>query len=151
QVKELAHKHGALLIFDEICSGFHFGLGGAQKRYNVMPDMACFGKAMGNGFPIACVVGRADVMKTFEEIFFSFTFGGEVASMAAAMVVLDVLETTDALARMEAQGKVLQDGFNALAKLARLSDRLVCVGHPTWSLIKFRNPDGKDSLLLRSL
>jgi len=71
---------------------------------------------MGNGFPIACVVGRTDVMKIFEEIFFSFTFGGEVASMAAALKVLDVLEHTDALERMEAQGRVLQDGFNALAK-----------------------------------
>ena len=151
QVKELAHKHGALLIFDEICSGFHYGLGGAQKRYNVIPDMACFGKAMGNGFPIACVVGCTEVMKTFEEIFFSFTFGGEVASMAAAMTVLDVLETTDTLTRMEAQGRILQDGFNALAKLAGLADRLTCVGHPTWSLIRFRDADGKDSLLLRSL
>ncbi len=91
-VKSLAHEHGALLIFDEICSGFHFGLGGAQKKFGVIPDMACFGKAMGNGFPIACVVGRSDVMKVFEDIFFSFTFGGEVASMAAAMKVLDVLE-----------------------------------------------------------
>ncbi len=150
-VKELAHQHGALLIFDEICSGFHFGLGGAQKRYNVVPDLACFGKAMGNGFPIACVVGRADVMKTFEDIFFSFTFGGEVASMAAAMTVLDVLEHTDALLRIETNGRVLQDGFNALAKLAGLADRLTCVGNPAWSLVKFRDAEGKDSLLLRSL
>ncbi len=150
-VKELAHRHGALLIFDEICSGFHFGLGGAQKRYNVIPDLACFGKAMGNGFPIACVVGRADVMKVFEEIFFSFTFGGEVASMAAALKVLDILENTDALTRIESNGKVLQDGFNALARLADLADRLACIGHPSWSLIKFRDADGKDSLLLRSL
>ena len=87
-VRELAHKHGALLIFDEICSGFHLGLGGAQKLYGVTPDLACFGKAMGNGFPISCVVGRADVMRLFDEIFFSFTFAGEVASMAAAMKVL---------------------------------------------------------------
>jgi glutamate-1-semialdehyde aminotransferase/spore coat polysaccharide biosynthesis protein SpsF (cytidylyltransferase family) len=150
-VKELAHRHGALLIFDEICSGFHYGLGGAQKRYNVVPDLACFGKAMGNGFPIACVVGRAEVMKVFEEIFFSFTFGGEVASMAAAMVVLDVLENTDALSRIEAQGKILQDGFNALAKLAGLWGRIECVGHPAWSLIKFRDTEGKDSMLVRSL
>ena len=150
-MKELAHRHGALLIFDEICSGFHFGLGGAQKRYSVVPDLACFGKAMGNGFPIACVVGRTDVMKIFEEIFFSFTFGGEVSSMAAALKVLDILEHTDALARMEAQGRVLQDGFNVLAKVAGLSDRLACVGHPTWSLIKFRDAEGKDSLLVRSL
>jgi glutamate-1-semialdehyde 2,1-aminomutase/spore coat polysaccharide biosynthesis protein SpsF len=150
-VKETAHRHGAVLIFDEICSGFHFGLGGAQKRYGVVPDMACFGKAMGNGFPISCVVGRTDVMKVFQEIFFSFTFAGEVSAMAAAMKVLDILENTDALARMEANGQVLQDGFNTLAKLAGLTDRLSCVGHPSWSLIKFRDADGKDSLLLRSL
>lgn len=150
-VKELAHRHGALFIFDEICSGFHFGLGGAQKLYNVIPDLACFGKAMGNGFPIACVLGRADVMKTFEEIFFSFTFGGEAASIAAALKVLDILEHTDALARMEGHGRTLQDGFNALAKMAGLQDRLACIGHPTWSLLKFRDADGKDNFLLRSL
>ncbi|MGB8013856.1 MAG: aminotransferase class III-fold pyridoxal phosphate-dependent enzyme [Terriglobales bacterium] len=150
-VKSLAHEHGALLIFDEICTGFHFGLGGAQKRFGVTPDLACFGKAMGNGFPIACVVGRADVMKVFEDIFFSFTFGGEVASMAAAMEVLDVLETTDALTRMDANGRVLQEGLNALAKEAGLQDRIQCIGYPFWSLLKFLDAAGKDSLLMRSL
>ena len=150
-VKDLAHRHGAVLIFDEICTGFHFGLGGAQKFYGVTPDMACFGKAMGNGFPIACIVGRADLMKTFEEIFFSFTFGGDVASMAASMAVLDILESTDALARMEALGRVLQDGFNLLAREAGLESRLKCIGYPFWSLIRFLDAEGKDSLLVRSL
>jgi glutamate-1-semialdehyde 2,1-aminomutase/spore coat polysaccharide biosynthesis protein SpsF len=150
-VKDLAHRHGALLIFDEICSGFHFGLGGAQKRFGVTPDMACFGKAMGNGFPIACVVGRSDVMKVFEDIFFSFTFGGEVASMAAAMTVLDVLETTDALTRMDANGRLLQEGLNSLAKEAGLENCLQCIGYPFWSLIRFLDSAGKDSLLVRSL
>jgi glutamate-1-semialdehyde 2,1-aminomutase/spore coat polysaccharide biosynthesis protein SpsF len=151
QVKELAHRHEALLIFDEICCGFHFGLGGAQKRFGVTPDLACFGKAMGNGFPIACVVGRADVMKLFQEVFVSFTFAGEVASIAAALKVLDILETTDTLARMEANGRTLQDGFNTLAKCGGLFPRLECVGHPTWSLLKFRDAQGKDSFLERSL
>jgi glutamate-1-semialdehyde aminotransferase/spore coat polysaccharide biosynthesis protein SpsF (cytidylyltransferase family)/predicted dehydrogenase len=150
-VKDIARKHGTLLIFDEICTGFHFGLGGAQKRFRVTPDMACFGKAMGNGFPIACVVGKADVMKVFEDIFFSFTFGGEVASMAASMAVLDVLETTDALARMDANGRVLQEGLNILAKESGLENRIKCIGYPVWSLIKFLDPDGKDSFLVRSL
>jgi glutamate-1-semialdehyde 2,1-aminomutase/spore coat polysaccharide biosynthesis protein SpsF len=150
-VRKLTHEHGALLIFDEICTGFHFGLGGAQKKFGVTPDLACFGKAMGNGFPIACVVGRADVMKVFEDIFFSFTFGGEVASMAAAMKVLDVLETTDALARMDVNGRVLQEGLNALAKEAGLQDRIKCVGYPFWSLIRFLDAVGQDSLLIRSL
>jgi glutamate-1-semialdehyde aminotransferase/spore coat polysaccharide biosynthesis protein SpsF (cytidylyltransferase family)/predicted dehydrogenase len=150
-VKQLAHEHGALLIFDEICSGFHFGLGGAQKKFGVTPDLACFGKAMGNGFPISCVVGRADVMQVFDEIFFSFTFGGEVASMAAAMKVLDILEGTDALARMDANGRLLQEGLNAMAKQGGLQDRVKCVGYPFWSLIRFLDSEGKDSLLVRSL
>ena len=150
-VKRLAHEHGAMLIFDEICSGFHLGLGGAQKKFGVTPDLACFGKAMGNGFPISCIVGNADVMKVFEDIFFSFTFGGEVASMAAAMAVLDVLETTDALARMDANGRVLQEGLNALAKEAGLQERIKCLGYPSWSLVRFLDAEGKDSLLVRSL
>ncbi|HVE17013.1 MAG TPA: aminotransferase class III-fold pyridoxal phosphate-dependent enzyme, partial [Chthoniobacterales bacterium] len=150
-VKELAHRHGALLIFDEICCGFHFGLGGVQKEFGVTPDLSCFGKAMGNGFPIACVVGRADVMRIFDEIFFSFTLGGEVASLAAAMKVLDILEGTDALARLTANGRRLQDGVNAFAKSAGLSDRIVCTGRPVWSLIKFLGPDGTPDLILRSL
>jgi glutamate-1-semialdehyde 2,1-aminomutase/spore coat polysaccharide biosynthesis protein SpsF len=150
-VKDLAHRHGALLIFDEICSGFHLGLGGAQKLFGVTPDLAAFGKAMGNGFPIACVLGRADVMKVFEEIFVSFTFAGEVASMAAAMKVLDILEGTDALARMEHHGRRLQEGFNSLAKVADLSGRVQCVGYPRWSLLKFKDAAGQDCLLTRSL
>jgi len=150
-VKELARKHGALLIFDEICSGFHFGLGGAQELFGVTPDMACFGKAMGNGFPIACVVGRADVMGVFDEIFYSFTFAGEVASMAAAMKVLDILEGSDALARIEANGRTLQDGIKVLAKQAGLQGQLEPIGRPQWSLLKFRNPDGSESQLLKNL
>ncbi len=154
-VKDLAHQHGALLIFDEICCGFHLGLGGAQKKFGVTPDMACFGKAMGNGFPIAAVVGRAEVMHTFEDIFFSFTFGGEVASMAACLKVLDILEHTDALARMASAGRTLQDGFNTLAKLAGIHPQLECIGDPVWSLIKFRDGvgenGGKDSFVTRSL
>jgi 4-aminobutyrate aminotransferase-like enzyme len=90
-------------------------------------------------------------MDVFEDIFFSFTFGGEVASMAAAMKVLDILEGSDALARMNVNGRILQEGLNTLARLAGLQDRIKCVGYPFWSLVKFLDGDGKDSFLLRSL
>jgi glutamate-1-semialdehyde aminotransferase/spore coat polysaccharide biosynthesis protein SpsF (cytidylyltransferase family) len=150
-VKDVARKNGALLIFDEICSGFHFGLGGAQKLFGVVPDLACFGKAMGNGFPISCVLGRAEVMRTFDEIFFSFTFAGEVASMAAAMKVLDILEHTDALERMESNGRTLQDGVMAMAKEAGMGLRVRAIGRPQWSLLKFTDPNGADSPLLKNL
>lgn len=150
-VKQLAARHGALLIFDEMCTGFHFGLGGAQKRFGVTPDLATFGKAMGNGFPISCVVGRADVMAVFEHVFVSFTFAGDAAAMAAAMTVLDVLERTDALKAIEVNGTRLQEGVNALAKHAGLQGRLQCVGWPWWSLLTFKDERGAESLQLRSL
>ncbi len=150
-VKELARDNGALLIFDEIFTGFHFGLGGAQKLFGVTPDLACFGKAMGNGFPISCVLGRADVMRIFSEIFFSFTFAGEVASMAAAMKVLEILESTDALARIEANGRTLQDGVNTMVKEDGLGTRIKAIGRSQWSLLKFTEENGADSPLLKNL
>ena len=80
QVLDLTHEAGALLIFDEIVTGFRVALGGAQEYYGVTPDMTCCGKAMGNGYPASAVVGRRDVMEWFDEIFFSFTFGGDALS-----------------------------------------------------------------------
>jgi len=65
--------------------------------------------------------------------------------------VLDVLETSDALARMDANGRILQEGLNSLATEAGLEERIKCIGYPFWSLIKFLDADGKDSFLLRSL
>ena len=150
-VKELTHLHGALLIFDEICSGFHFGLGGAQKFYGVIPDLACFGKAMGNGFPISCVLGKTEVMTVFEEIFFSFTMGGEIASIAAALKVIDILKTTDTLETIKSNGKKLQDGLNVMSSEAGLQDCIKCVGHPSWSLIRFSDIADCESAVIRTL
>ena len=150
-VKELTQLHGALLIFDEICSGFHFGLGGAQKFYGVIPDLACFGKAMGNGFPISCILGKSEVMTVFEEIFFSFTMGGEIASIAAALKVIDILKTTDALDTIKSNGKKLQDGLNVMSREAGLQDCIKCVGHPSWSLIRFSDIANCESAVIRTL
>ena len=88
-VKALAHKHGALLIFDETITGFRFANGGAQELFGVTPDLACFGKGLANGFPLSAIVGRRDIMKLFAGgIFFSFTAGGEALSLAAAKATL---------------------------------------------------------------
>ncbi len=143
KVKEIVHKHGALLIFDEICSGFHFQLGGAQKIFDVTPDMATFGKAMGNGWPISCIVGRRDVMKIFEDAFVSFTFAGDVSAMAASLKVLDILEHGDAYARMTAAGTKLFDGARVMAKAAGLGDTFQLKGHPHWSVFFFVNENGE--------
>src|SRR5439155_880485 len=131
-VKRLTHAQGSVLIFDEICTGFHLGLGGAQKLFGVTPDLATFGKAIGNGYPISCIVGRRDVMRTFEDVFVSFTFAGDVAAMAAALTVLDILEHTDAYARMESAGRRLADGAKALAEEAGLGGRLTAAEARRW-------------------
>ena len=143
KVKELVNSHGALLIFDEICSGFHFGLGGAQKLLNVTPDMATFGKAMGNGWPISCIVGRRDIMKIFEDAFVSFTFAGDAAAMTAAMKVLDMLENEDTYAKMTAAGTKLFDGAKVMAKAAGLENEFQLQGHPHWPIFSFVDKDGQ--------
>lgn len=150
-VKELAGKHGAVLIFDEICTGFHFGLGGAQRLFGVTPDLATFGKAMGNGYPISCVAGRRDIMDTFNDAFMSFTFAGDVSAMAAASVVLDILEHGDAYRRMDAAGTALADGARALAELAGLGHRFAVQGHRNWLLLRFLDALGEDDPILRAL
>lgn len=150
-VKEITHRHGALLIFDEICSGFHFGLGGAQKIFGVTPDLAAFGKAMGNGWPISAIVGRRDVMKTFEEAFVSFTFAGDVSAMAAANKVLDILEHGDAYARMTAAGTKLYDGARVLALAAGLGNHFQIKGHPHWALFTFVDDRGVEDANTRAL
>ena len=76
RVKSLAHQNGALLIFDEIITGFRYHLGGAQKLFGVTPDLATFGKSMANGMPIAALVGKKKYMKKVEDIFYSFTYCG---------------------------------------------------------------------------
>lgn len=151
-VRDIAHRHGALLVFDEICTGFHFGLGGAQAMFGVTPDLATFGKAMGNGYPISAVVGRADVMRTFDDCFVSFTFAGDVSALAVAMAVLDELEHGDAYARMRAAGHRLHDGTRVLADAAGLGGRLTLHGHPHWTLLKFLDASGtSDDPVLRAL
>ena len=150
-VKKIAHKHGALLIFDEICSGFHFGLGGAQKIYGVTPDLATFGKAMGNGWPVSCVVGRKDVMQVFEDAFFSFTFGGDLSSIAAAKKVLDILEGGDAYQRMTSAGTKLFDGARVMAEAVGLGDIFRLRGHPHWAHFAFVDERGNDDAAIRAL
>lgn len=151
QVQEITRRHGALLIFDEICTGFHLGLGGAQKMFGVTPDLAAFGKAMGNGYPISCIVGRRDVMQTFNEAFVSFTFAGDVAAMAAASRVLDFLEDGSAYGRIAAAGRRLMDGARTMIALAGLDGRVSLHGHPHWPLVKFTGADGVEDPLAKAL
>lgn len=149
-VKELAHKNGALLIFDEIVTGFRFAVGGAQEYFKVTPDLGCFGKAMANGFPLAAVAGRAELMELFQEIFFSFTFGGETLSLAAASATIDKLNSQPVIPHLWAQGKKLRDGYNRLATEAGIEATTSSVGLGPRTMISFKK-NGEEWLELKSL
>lgn len=88
-VKALAHKHGALLIFDEMVTGFRWSLGGAQEYFGVVPDLAAFGKAISNGYPVSVICGKAKYMKHMDEVFVSMTFAGYAVGLAAAIASIN--------------------------------------------------------------
>ena len=138
-LKELVHQHGAILIFDEIVTGFRWAIGGAQARYGVAPDLACFGKAMGNGMPISAVVGRADIMRLMEDIFYSGTFGGETLSLAAAIATIDKIEREAVIDRLWATGGELMTQVKARIAAAGLSNVLGLVGTPPWAILTFKD------------
>ena len=104
-VRALADRYGAVLIFDEIRTGFRVSMGGAQKRYGVTPDLSTFGKAMANGYPISAVVGKEKFMKVCEsKVFISSTFFPNSLEMVAAMKCLDILEREGTLDRIWERG-----------------------------------------------
>lgn len=95
RIREYCTKHGIVLIFDEIITGFRYDMGGAQRLFGVTPDLACFGKAMGNGMPISALVGRRELMHLMQppnNIFYSGTMFGEALSIAAAIATIQKLE-----------------------------------------------------------
>ncbi|MFI5281317.1 MAG: aminotransferase class III-fold pyridoxal phosphate-dependent enzyme [Gemmatimonadales bacterium] len=151
RVAALCRERGALLVFDEIVTGFRVALGGAQELYGVVPDLACFGKAMANGYPLSAVVGRRDVMDVFDEIFFSFTFGGEAVSLAAAKATIAALRDRQVIPHLWRQGRRLRDGYNALAGETGLAGRTECIGLPPRTVLAFTNADGSESLPMKSL
>jgi glutamate-1-semialdehyde 2,1-aminomutase/spore coat polysaccharide biosynthesis protein SpsF len=151
QVKETAHRHGALLIFDEIVSGFRIALGGAQQYFGVIPDLACFGKGMANGFPISAIVGPRALMQELDNSFYSFTFGGEAIALAAALATIEVMERENATSQMWIFGRKLKDAYNYLSKRYGLESITWSQGLPPRTVNMFKDADGKDSQLLRSI
>ena len=150
-VRALCDRYGVVLVFDEIITGFRRALGGAQAHYGVIPDLASFGKALGNGMPISAIVGRRAIMRRMEDIFFSGTFGGEAMSIAAALATLEVLEAEDAPARFARCGGQLREGARTIVAEAGLATAFTVKGPDWWPAI-LPNSDGPiDANLAASL
>jgi glutamate-1-semialdehyde 2,1-aminomutase len=112
-VRELAAANGALLVFDEMITGFRLANGGAQERFGVMPDLACFGKALANGMPLSALVGKRSYMQRLTSVAYGMTFRGETLSLAAARVVLALLRREPVAERLAETGTRVRGGFDA--------------------------------------
>jgi glutamate-1-semialdehyde 2,1-aminomutase len=150
-VRDLTHQHGALLVFDETITGFRFARGGAQEVFGVTADLVTFGKGVANGYPLSVVAGRADVMRWMEEIFFSFTFGGETLSLAASKATLEKLKRAPVIEHLARQGRKVMGGVRDRIAKHGLEGVLSITGHPSWSFLGIADAAGCPSIELKTL
>ena len=134
-LRDLAHRHGALLIFDEMITGFRFSASGAQGLYGVAPDLSTFGKALGNGFAVSALAGRRELMErgglrdNHERVFLlSTTHGAETHALAAAIATMNVYEEEGISARLHELGDKLAAGVREVAAAAGVQDHVLVRG-----------------------
>jgi glutamate-1-semialdehyde aminotransferase len=149
KVKELAHKHGAILIFDEVVTGFRLANGGAQELLRIDADLAVFGKGIGNGMPLGAITGKHEYMEKFQDVFYSTSYGGEALSLAAGMAVIHELKKKPVISHCWQLGEFFISEFNKISEELEINVRME--GLPVRSSIICKNEKGQSSLLLKSL
>lgn len=157
-VRVLCDRHGTVLIFDEMITGFRWSAGGGQAVYGITPDLSCWGKAMGNGFPLSALAGRRELMElgglrtTAPRVFLlSTTHGPEVLSLAAFRAVATAYRETDPIGAMERAGSRLAAGVNAAVAEAGLAGQVAAVGRPSCLVFTTRDAAGVPSQFLRTV
>jgi len=138
-VKELCNKHGTLLIFDEIISGFRANIGGAQKLLGITPDLSTFGKSMANGMPISALVGKSEIMDKISDIFFSGTFSGETLSIVSAIATIKKLKKHNAPSIFNTTGLYLKNNLNSLVHDLGIEKIINFDGPDWWPRLSIKN------------
>ena len=136
---------GAVLIFDEVKTGFRLHRGGAQALLGVTPDLSAIGKAMANGYPLAAVVGRADVMRAVERTWISSTLATELVAIAASHAVLDRYDRHDVCGELASTGRALRDAIESAG--ASVGVTLNTTGHDTMFIIHWPDVVTQDRML----
>ena len=149
KVKKLAKDNGAVLIFDEIVTGFRLAKGGAQEFFGIEPDITVLGKGIANGMPLSAVVGKSEFMKIFDDVFFSTTYASDTLSLAAAKATIMEINEKPVIKRIWENGSQLMEEFNKITKENSLDIELL--GYPVRMKIIGKDSQGNDSILLRSL
>jgi glutamate-1-semialdehyde 2,1-aminomutase len=157
-VRALCDRYGALLIFDEMITGFRWSAGGAQGCYGVRPDLSCWGKAMANGFPLSALAGRREFMELGglrtdgERVFLlSTTHGPETASLAAFRAVRRAYATENPIGAMEAKGRRLAAAVNTVSAELGLIDYVQVIGRPSCLVYLTKDTKHRPSQTFRTL
>lgn len=145
-VRERCDRHGIRLVFDEISSGWRLCLGGAHLKFGVEPDLAVFAKALGNGFPIGAVVGRAATMDAAQRTFLSSTFWTEGVGPAAALACVRKMRRIDLPSHLARIGELVRSGWRELGRRHGLP--LIAGGRPEMALLSFDHPESAAMLTL---
>ncbi|MCX8156632.1 MAG: glutamate-1-semialdehyde 2,1-aminomutase [Verrucomicrobiae bacterium] len=120
-LRHITRQEGALLIFDEVMTGFRLAFGGAQERFGIRPDLTCFGKIIGGGLPVGAFGGRAEIMDCLAPlgpVYQAGTLSGNPLAMAAGLAALQLLQDGSAYQRLENLGRQLEEGISAAAAAA---------------------------------
>lgn len=144
RLAEITWRHGAVLVMDEVKTALRIAPGSVQERLGVAPDLTTVSKALGNGWPIAALVGRRDVMEAGAGMHLSATFHGDTASMAAALAVLDVLDRKDPLdvqAHVWRLGERLLAGLDAIARRHGVPAEAYGEPYPPMPFLRFTHPE----------
>lgn len=140
EIKEVVREHGALLIFDEVLSGFRAHVGGMQAVWGVHPDLTCLGKGIANGMPLSVLVGREEFMRHVYEINYSLTFRLEAMSIVAAIETIREIVDRDVCNELARKGRVLKAAYGKLAAERGISSAMI--GHDSRPQLAFFNEDG---------
>ncbi|MEQ1408306.1 glutamate-1-semialdehyde 2,1-aminomutase [Neorhizobium sp. Rsf11] len=159
ELKRLCHENGTLFILDEMITGFRWHTGGAQKAYGIVPDLSCFGKALGNGFSISALAGKREFMErggieqtSKPRVFLlSTTHGAETHTMAAAIATMHVYRHEPVVEHLVRQGNLLRAAVNQVAAGHGLANHFGVHGHPACLTYSTLDEEGKASQAFRSL
>ena len=129
QVEKLTHENDAILIFDEIVTGFRMSLGGAQEYYDIKPDMTCLGKAIANGMPLGAVIGKSEYMEVFSKIFYSTTYAGDILSIAAGEATINTIRNENVSKKIWYSGDRLKNQMKKIIEELDLPLNIIGLPH----------------------
>jgi glutamate-1-semialdehyde 2,1-aminomutase len=130
-LRRITRSHGALLIFDEVITGFRIALGGAQQLYGISPDLTCLGKILGGGLPLAAFGGRREIMDLLAPegpVYQAGTLSGNPLAVAAGLATLELLSRPGIYKSLEARGETLQEGFERVLRKNRMRATINRIG-----------------------